>query len=94
MKNREHFCIFTFLVFFIAWLSSFVWSFPPAPYPILERIGDLGEIMGLGSVTQLVSAYVMSLRVQVGDQYDLWSRLESTRSIESSGFSKNKEASS
>ena len=82
-KNKaekiERFFFIAFLVCFILWVSNFAFSLPGLSKELVPRIGNLGNLIGVVGLFQLLAAYFSSYYIRVGDKYDLWSRLEPVR---------------
>ncbi len=79
-KNKaekiERFFFVAFLVCFLLWFGNFALSLPFLSKEMVPRIGNLGNLIGVVGLFQLLAAYCASYYIRVGDKYDLWSRLE------------------
>jgi transcriptional regulator with XRE-family HTH domain len=59
------------------WLSSFYFSYGPAPLPFIDV--NIGDLIGFCSVISFLGAYNNSISIRLGDKYDIWSKLELTQ---------------
>jgi transcriptional regulator with XRE-family HTH domain len=75
-EKIERFFFIAFLVCFIVWFSNFALNLPVLSKEMVPRIGNLGNLIGVVGLFQLLAAYFSSYYIRVGDKYDLWSRLE------------------
>lgn len=75
-ERVERFFFVAFLLCSILWFSNFALSLPVLSADVLSRIGNLGNLLGVVGLLQLLAAYFASYYIRVGDKYDLWSRLE------------------
>jgi len=87
-SRREHqkievFFLISGLVFCI--LSMFL---PERPTPLFNI--QIDHLILSGGLLQFFGAYWMSLKLRLGDKYQLWSRLESTQRGGLFGFARNK----
>lgn len=74
-EKIERFFFVAFLLCFILWFSNFALGLPVFSKDMIPRIGDLGNLIGVVGLVQLLAAYFSSYYIRVGDKYALWSRL-------------------
>jgi transcriptional regulator with XRE-family HTH domain len=75
-ERIERLFFVAFLLCSILWFGNFALSLPVLSEEMLPRIGNLGNLIGVAGLFQLLAAYFSSYYIRVGDKYDLWSRLE------------------
>jgi hypothetical protein len=75
-ERIERFFFVAFLLCSILWFSNFALSLPVLSKEMLPRIGNLGNLIGVVGLFQLLAAYCSSYYIRVGDKHHLWSRLE------------------